>query len=59
MSKLFGTFATRFALESVALKAATLMPILLLQKPARTSKAKEHITYLELTSGPLVKSRPQ
>ena len=45
--RLFKAFATSSALESVALKAATLMPILLLQMPARKSKAKDHITYLE------------
>ena len=47
LARLFKAFATSSALESVALKAATLMPILLLQKPARKSKAKDHITYLE------------
>ena len=30
------------ALESIALKATTVLPILLLQKPQRASKAKEH-----------------
>ena len=47
LARLFKAFATSSALESVALKAATLMPILLLQKPARKSKAKDHITRLE------------
>ena len=47
LARLFKAFATSSALESVALKAATLMPILLLQKPARKSKAKDHITCLE------------
>lgn len=47
MARLFTAFATRSALESVALKAATLMPLLLLQKPARTSKLKDHIRCLE------------
>ena len=47
LAGLFKAFATSSALESVALKAATLMPILLLQKPARKSKAKDHITCLE------------
>ena len=47
MARLFEAFATRSSLESVALKAAVLMPILLLQKPARNSKAKDHITCLK------------
>ena len=47
IARLFTAFATSSALESVALKAATLMPLLLLQKPTRKSKAKEHITCLE------------
>ena len=34
LARLFKSFATHTALESVALKAATLMPVLLLQKPA-------------------------
>ena len=34
-------------MEPIALKAATLMPILLLQKPARTSKAMDHSTCLK------------
>ena len=44
VSELARLFSTCSAL---ALKAATLMPILLLQKPARKSKAKDHITCLE------------
>ena len=47
LARLFKAFATSSALESVALRAATLMPILLLQKPARKSKVKDHITCLE------------
>ena len=47
LARLFKGFATSSALESVALKAATLMPIPLLQKPAHKSKAKDHITCLE------------
>ena len=34
-------------MESIALRAATVLPILLLQKPHRTSNTKEHITCLE------------
>ena len=47
IARLFTAFATGSALESIALKAVTLMPILLLQKPARKSKAKDHISCLE------------
>lgn len=47
LARLFKAFATSSALESIALKAATLAPILLLQKPARKSKAKDHIICLE------------
>ena len=36
-----------FALESVALKAATVLPLLVLQKPHRRSKPKDHIGCLE------------
>ena len=39
---LFKAFAESSALESVALRAATIMPIMLLQKPAKKSKAKDH-----------------
>ncbi|MCG8625031.1 MAG: hypothetical protein MJE68_23905, partial [Proteobacteria bacterium] len=45
LARLFKAFATGSALESIALKAATLLPIL--QKPARRSKAKDHSTCLE------------
>lgn len=41
LARLFKAFATASALESIALKAATLMPILLLQKPVSKSKAKD------------------
>ena len=44
LSKLYFAFASA---SSVALKAVTILPILLLQKPQRRSKAKEHITCLE------------
>ena len=47
LARLFKAFATGSAMESIALKAATAMPILLLQKPARHSKAKDHIACLE------------
>ena len=47
ISRLFQAFASASALESVALRVATFLPILLLQKPHRASKKKEHITCLE------------
>ena len=47
LSTLFSAFATASSMESIALRAATVMPILLLQKPHRTSKAKEHTACLE------------
>ena len=47
LARLFKAFATGSALEPIALKAATLMPILLLQKPARKLKANVHILCLE------------
>ena len=47
LARLFKAFATGSALESIALKAATLLPLLLLQKPTRKSKASDHTTCLE------------
>ena len=47
LARLFNAFATASALESVALNAATVLPILLLQKPSRNSKLKQHISCLE------------
>ncbi len=42
LSNLYAAFASASALESVALKAATVLPILALQKPHRASKNKEN-----------------
>ena len=47
LSRLYQAYGQASALESVALKAATVLPILLLQKPCKRSKAKEHIRCLE------------
>ena len=47
LSKLYSAYGSASALESVALKAAVVLPILLLQKPSRTSKTKQHITLLD------------
>ena len=47
LSRLYSAFGSASALESVALKVALALPILLLQKPSRASKTKHHITHLE------------
>ena len=47
LAKLFEAFATGSALESIALKAATIMPILLLQRPARKMRSKDLNSCLE------------
>lgn len=47
LARLYSAFGTASSMESIALKAATVLPTLLLQKPHRTSKAKEHIACLE------------
>ncbi len=47
LARLYGAFAAASALETVALKAAIVMPQLLLQKPHQKSKTKEHITCLK------------
>ena len=40
-------YAEGCALESVALKAAMVMPSLVLQKPHAKSKMKDHVTHLD------------
>ena len=47
LSRLYLAYGSASALESVALKATIVLPILLLQKPNRKSKTKEHIACLE------------
>ena len=47
LAKLYEAYGLSSAMEPIALKAATLMPILLLQKPARNSKATDHSTCLK------------
>ena len=44
---MFRAYADGSALESVAMKAAMVMPALLLQKPHPRSKAKDHTLHLE------------
>ena len=45
-ARLFRAYATGSALESIALKAAMIMPVLLLQRPHVKSKEKDHATHL-------------
>ena len=47
LARLFLVYAEGTTLESIALTAAMTMPSLLLQKPHRSSKVKEHIHCLE------------
>ena len=47
LSRLYNAFASGSALESIALMAAIVLPILVLQSPHRRSRVKEHIACLE------------
>uniref|UniRef100_A0A1X7V0A1 ABC transporter domain-containing protein n=1 Tax=Amphimedon queenslandica TaxID=400682 RepID=A0A1X7V0A1_AMPQE len=47
LSRLFRAFANDCSMECIALKAAFLFPLLVLQKPSRRSKAKDHVEALE------------
>ena len=47
LSRLFHAFGDSSAMECVALKAAMVLPALLLQRPHVKSKAKDHSTHLE------------
>ena len=47
LARLFQAFSDQTPLERIALKAAMLMPMLLLQKPHTASKAKEHLQCLD------------
>ena len=46
-SRLIRSFSDNSSLESIALKASFVFPPLMLQKPSRWSKAKDHISRLE------------
>ena len=46
LSRLFKAFAEKSSLETVAFKAISALSILVLQKPFRTSKAKDHASCL-------------
>ena len=43
----FSAYADRSLLESIAFKSAMPLPTLILQKPFRTSKTKDHINCIE------------
>ena len=47
LSRLYNAFADGSALESIALMASFVLPILVLQNPHKRSKTKEHIACLE------------
>ena len=47
LARLYRAFANGSAMESIALMATTVLPILALQLPHKRSKVKEHIKYLE------------
>lgn len=47
MARLFLAYAEAGALEAIALKAAMVLPALLLQKPSAASKVKEHTQCLD------------
>ena len=47
LARLYSVYASSSALESVALKATVVLPHLLLQKPSRASKSRDHIACLE------------
>ena len=47
LSRLFSAFASSSSMESVVLRATIVLPILLLQKPHRRSRAKDHTACLE------------
>ncbi len=47
LARLYRAYADGLALELIALKATTILPILLLQKPHHSSKSREHVACLE------------
>ena len=47
LTKLFCAYADGSALESIALKAAMVLPALMLQKPHHKSKSKDHSNHLD------------
>ena len=47
LAKLYGSFGEATSMESIALKAAMVLPSLILQKPSRQSKTKDHILCIQ------------
>ena len=47
LARLCQAYADSSSLERIAMKATTILPILLLQKPSRTSKSKGHVKHLQ------------
>ena len=47
ISRLLEAYATNSALEGIAMKAAMILPALMLQRPHHKSKAKDHVRLLE------------
>ena len=47
LARLYQAYADSSSLECIAMKATTVFPILLLQKPSRTSKSKDHVKHLQ------------
>ena len=47
IARLFQAYADSSSLESIAMKAITVLQVLLLQKPSRSSKSSDHATHLK------------
>ena len=47
LARLFQAYADSSSLECIAMKAITVIQIVLLQKPSRTSKSKDHVKHLQ------------
>ena len=47
LARLYQAYADSSSLECIAMKATTVFPILVLQKPSRTSKSKDHVKHLQ------------
>lgn len=47
MARLFNAYAEASSLEGVAIKAAMVLPALVLQKPSKTSRSKDHCKCIE------------
>ena len=47
LTSLFNNYGTASSMECIALKAAMVMPALLLQRPHRDSKSRDHVACLE------------